>query len=173
MAEKRMKTKPLKNIGEFGKRWHDSTLSRIALQGLSSPSHCLWVIILTKRSWAIMSPENGFKFRTGHNGTQLGQWQEGVCSGTIHVWSTCEQVQAVECKRHPFQIPRLSPMSRQWPPPPGRGLHSLISIEFDNSIRLVIETNWQFLSDSSDVKFSCVLHNLSYCWFVCHVFFIK
>ena len=30
-----------------------------------------------------MSPENGFKFRTGHNGTQLGQWQEGVCSGCL------------------------------------------------------------------------------------------
>ena len=44
-----------------------------------------------------MSPENGFKFRTGHNGTQLGQWQLDVCSGwpalDVHVWSTCEQVQ--------------------------------------------------------------------------------
>ena len=85
MAEKRMKTKPLKNIGEFGEIWNvggvKSTWSQIAMQALSSPCHSLWVIKLTKRSWAIMSPENGFKFRTGHNGTQLGQWKEGVCSG--------------------------------------------------------------------------------------------
>ena len=51
-----------------------------------------------------MSPENGFNFRTGHNGTQLGQWQLGVhvCGECVeqvqmlcgaHVWSTCVLVQ--------------------------------------------------------------------------------
>ena len=113
-----------------------STLSQIAMQALSSPCHSLWVIKLTKRSWAIMSPENGFKFRTGHNGTQLGQWKEGVCSGCPALMYMCVEYSHVwsKWKRHPFQIPRLSPMSREWPPPPGRVLPSPISIEIDKSI---------------------------------------
>ena len=47
-----------------------------------------------------MSPENGFKFRTGHNGTQLGQWQLGVCSVYVHVCgASVEQVQVL-CGAH-------------------------------------------------------------------------
>ena len=76
-------------------------------------------------------------------------WGNGsrVCALDGRHWMYMCGVHVSKCKCHPFQIPRLSPMSRQWPPPPGRGLPSPISIEFDNSIQLVIKTNFQFVND--------------------------
>ena len=57
MAEKRMKTKPLKNLGELEKKekWHCCERESTSMHDSFCPGHKMWVI-LTKRSCVIMSP---------------------------------------------------------------------------------------------------------------------